>query len=67
MSSRQPVSSYWNDPAYLRALAEQMRFQQTAMMRQLETQLASPHPPISNPTNPAPITDPVDVGEPADR
>ena len=65
MSSRQFMSSYWNDPAYLQALAERMRYQQTATMRQWETMLASPVPPVVNPANAIPVADPVDIGEPA--
>jgi len=38
--------SQWNDPAYLRAMADALAFQRVATMRQWETLLATPLLPI---------------------
>lgn len=50
--SRQPAA-YWNDPAYMRALVEALRFQHAAVFRQWETLLASPVLPTIQPINTA--------------
>ena len=60
---KQPLSQ-WNDPAYLRVMADTLTFQRMATMRHWETLLASPPLPVVPPGNEVIQPAKPDEGEP---